>query len=197
MGDWLAVLLIAVAVSMDAVAVSIAQGLRTPPAQRHRGWYMAACFGLFQMIMPLLGALVGAGAMRWMAQIDHWIALALLLLIGGKMCWEGWRGEPVADEIDDGGVAPTLAWGKRHLLTLSVATSIDAFGVGFSIVVFDLPIWLACAVIGVTTFVLAGLAYRCGCWLGRRTGAMAEILGGIILIAIGLNIVYSHLEAGA
>lgn len=183
--------LIAVGVSMDATAVSIAQGLRLQPHERGRAILMAGLFGIFQAGMPLTGALVGNSTLAWMAAIDHWIAFLLLMGIGGHMLWEVRGGGADGPERERDSRRFTI----KRLLTLSLATSIDAFGVGFSLSVMDLPVslWLACGLVGLCTFFFSLVAVFGGRWLGRIAGIWAEVLGGLILIGIGINILIEHI----
>ncbi len=186
--------LIAIGVSMDATAVSIVQGMRLQPCERCRALLMAFLFGVFQAIMPLAGALVGSGAMGWMTEVDHWVAFGLLVVIGGHMLWEAREVNEIADEAEEKG---SRRFAVRRLLTLSVATSIDAFGVGFSLAIMDLPVslWLACLLIGGCTFIFSLLAVFGGRGFGRLSGRFAEVLGGVILIGIGINILVEHMSA--
>ena len=176
--------LFGVGLAMDAFSVSVANGLREPHMPRRRMALIAGTFAFFQIVMPLAGWLcVHTVAVAFAAaqKAIPWIALALLAYLGGTMIREGLH--PAAD---DGEALPV---GFVALLGQGVATSIDALSVGFTIADYHFPAaLLECLIIGVVTFVicLAGLV------LGRRFGARlagrAPILGGVILIAIGLEI---------
>jgi len=130
-------------------------------------------------LMPLVGYLAGRGLLGWVEAYAHWIAFALLLLIGGKMIFESFA-EGVEDEIS---VVTT-----KVMLMLAVATSIDAMAAGFSLTLLTVNPFLACLIIGVTTFLFswAGvyIGFRSGTWLESR----AELFGGIVLILIGFKI---------
>lgn len=179
-------LLMAVALAMDAFAVSVASGLALSRAGTGKVIRMAGFFGLFQAGMPLIGYAAAFTFAEAIRVVDRWVAFALLTFVGGKMLWEVFRGGD--DEQSDPADLKTL-------LVLSVATSIDALAIGVSLAVMpktgvlSLPAgtFLAAAVIGVVTFVLcligAALGRKAGALLGRR----AEIAGGIVLIGIGLK----------
>ena len=177
-------ILFGVGLAMDAFSVSVANGLREPHMRGRRMALIAGTFAFFQVVMPLLGWLcVHTVAVTFAAAQTAipWIALALLAYLGGTMIREGLH--PAAD-----GGEP-LPVGFTALLGQGVATSIDALSVGFTIADYHFPAaLLECLIIGAVTFVicLAGLV------LGRRFGARlagrAPILGGVILIAIGLEI---------
>lgn len=182
----LTALLLALGLSMDAVAVSICAGLARPGERFWRAMRMPLAFGFFQALMPLLGWLGGQTFVERIAAWDHWIAFALLAGIGGKMLWEAWRGE---DECPAGG--DPFAWGR--LLVLSVATSIDALAAGLSIALIGLHVGVTVAIIGATTALLCLPAVRLGGRLGERWASRAEVVGGLVLIAIGVRILVEHL----
>ncbi len=183
--DLLTVLLIAVGLSMDACAVAIGRGTALPPSKRWRGvLLMALFFGLFQALMPVAGWLLGSAFAGLIAGVDHWIAFLLLTGIGGKMIYEAASGEE--READ-----PSLS--LRLLLVLAVATSIDALAVGIGLAVLATPILTPAALIGGVTFLLSLAGGLLGVRLGERFGRRMEALGGIVLIAIGLRILVSHL----
>ncbi len=176
--------LTAVALSMDAFAVSVCKGLS---ARRLRPWNAVETglfFGGFQALMPLLGWLLGRQFESYITEIDHWIAFVLLAFIGGKMIWEVLRG----GEDDDSG-----SFALRELLILAVATSIDALAVGVTFAFLSVNIWSSIAVIGVTTFAFSVGGVYLGNRVGGRFHEKAELAGGVILILIGLKILLEHL----
>jgi putative Mn2+ efflux pump MntP len=176
-------LLIAIGVSADAFAVALTQGVAMRRFDWRRALLIAALFGGFQAVMPLIGWLLGGTFIGYISDWDHWIAFALLALIGGKMLWEALRGGD--DDADE-------RTGLRALLVLSLATSIDALAVGVSLTVLPIDIWVAIALIGATTLLLSLLAAWLGHKVGGRLGRPAEIVGGLILIGIGVKIVLEH-----
>lgn len=177
--------LIGVGLAMDAVAVAMVSGLAKPRFARGDALRLAATFGLFQALMPLIGFGIGALAHEWVDRIDHWIAFALLALIGLKMVWEGIRFH--ADEIR--GDPFTF----RQLLIKGLATSIDALAVGVTIAVLGMPVWVSAGTIGLITFALCLPAVWVGAKLGTRWAASAEIIGGVLLIGIGTLTLVQHL----
>jgi putative Mn2+ efflux pump MntP len=171
------VIVLAIALSMDAFAVSI--GLGAKGNTKGLGLKAGLYFGAFQAIMPFIGYLGGRGVLGWVDAYAHWIAFGLLALIGGKMIYEG-LSEGIEEDI--------AALTHKMMLVLAIATSIDAMAAGFSLTLLDIEAWLACLIIGVTTFAFswAGvlIGARSGTWLENK----AEIFGGVVLILIGLKI---------
>jgi putative Mn2+ efflux pump MntP len=184
--SWLSLLGVAVALAMDAFAVSIAAGLNLAPVGRRHTFRLAFHFGLFQFLMPVLGWLAGRQLMVYISALDHWVALGLLGAVGGKMLWDARREEEEAPARAD----PSRGW---MLVTLSVATSIDALAVGLSIGLLDAPIWIPAVVIGLVAGTLSAVGVRFGSRIGRRGGRIAEAAGGCVLILIGIQILVSHL----
>ncbi len=182
-------LLLGVGLAMDAFSVSLANGLSEPRMKRRRMLGIAGVFAGFQAIMPLTGwFFVHAAASRFRAfsVCVPWVALLLLGFLGGKMLYEGFRSRKQEESL------PSLTLGA--LLAQGVATSIDALSVGFTISSYDAPAAVVCALlIAAVTFVIC----LCGVLLGRKFGTRladkASILGGVILIAIGLEIFFSNI----
>ncbi len=183
------VLITAIGLSMDAVAVSIAAGLSATRVGWRQAALMAATFGFFQAVMPAIGWALGSLGRQWIAAWDHWIAFALLAAIGGKMVWDALH--PDADD-DAPGSDP---FALRRLLLLGVATSIDALavGVGFSLV--EIPLLATVTIIGVTTAALCLPAVLLGRRLGERFAHRAGLIGGLVLIAIGVKLLLDGLLA--
>jgi putative Mn2+ efflux pump MntP len=182
--NWLNLLGIAVGLAMDAFAVSIAAGLMletvTPRHVFRIGWH----FGLFQFMMPIAGWWLGSRVSHHIEAYDRWLAFGLLGIVGGKMLMEAWRGDRQGARSN-----PTKGW---MLVSLSVATSIDALAVGLSLAFLAVPILLPSIVIGIVAagFSTAGitLAGR----LFRGWGRGAEMLGGSVLILIGVRILIAN-----
>lgn len=174
--------LIAVGLSMDAFAVSICKGLSVNSLKVSQALACGLWFGGFQFLMPVIGYFLGVGFRDLITDVDHWVAFALLALIGIGMIRES-RGEVRRDP----------RFGPAAMLPLAVATSIDALAAGISFAFLNAGIWIPSALIGCTTFVLSAA----GAWVGRLFGsrykAGAEIAGGLILILIGLKILLEHL----
>ena len=184
LSDLLSAVVIAFGLSADCFAVSLTIGA----AGRAFSWKsmlkVAGAFGLFQMGMPLLGWLIGQTVVELISSFDHWLAFALLAFVGARMAWEFIKGEPESETVD------INKW--ANLLTLAVATSIDALAVGLSLAFLHINIWIAAAIIGAVAFAVSAFSY----WLGRKVnawiGRWALLLGAIILIVIGLRILISH-----
>ena len=173
---------IAVGLSMDAFAVSICKGLSTKDVRREHMVVTGLYFGGFQALMPLAGYLLGSRFQSMIQRGDHWIAFALLVLIGANMVRES-RGE--AEHLDDSFTPGTM-------LPLAVATSIDALAVGVTFAFLNVRIIPAAALIGVTTFALSAIGMRLGNVFGARYQARAELAGGIVLILMGVKILLEH-----
>ena len=181
--DILSIALIAIGLAMDAFAVSIANGIVTTRQRRKSALIVASFFAGFQMFMPIIGWLAGFSFKTVIIGIDHWIAFGLLTVIGTKMIYDSTKKE-VAREA-------TL---KLHsLLTMSIATSIDALMVGLSFAFIQTEILLPVAVIGLVTFLLSFVGFFFGCGLGRIFGNRIKVVGGLVLIAIGVRILIEHL----
>lgn len=180
----LEIFLLAFALSMDAFAVSIGLGVKSQNFSKSLAFKVALLFGFFQALMPLFGYLASIGLGTFITSIDHWIAFALLGVIGGKMLYESFQ-EGTEDEI-------TVITNKV-LLMLAIATSIDAMAAGFTLNLIDVNPFLSMLIIGVVTFVFSFL----GVFIGTKGGTFledkAEKIGGIILIGIGLKILIEHL----
>ena len=186
MSDFISILIIAIGLSADCLAVSISGSIamqRTTPLQIIR---TAFTFGLFQAIMPVIGWLIGRNLVTFVADYDHWIAFALLLLIGSRMIWES-----IHDHEDK--KRKTDITRGLTLLTLAIATSIDALAVGLTFAFLQISIALASSTIGIIAFIVTILGFLLGKKLGQLIGKRAEIIGGIVLIAIGIRILLSHL----
>jgi len=176
---------IAVGLAMDALAVSIAAGLTIPRLTGRHVFRLAWHFGLFQFMMPILGWLAGTTISQHIQAYDHWLAFGLLALIGGKMLREGLAADGSQDKGD-----PTRG---LMLVTLSVATSIDALAVGLSIAFLQVSVWVPSVVIGIVAGTLTTLGIVFGSRLGKRWQHRAEIAGGCVLILIGIRILISHI----
>ena len=183
--DWLAILLIAPSLGMDTFAVALGVGAGLPSGSGRPVFRLSFHFGLFQFLMPLIGWLVGGAVQNVFAAYDHWIAFALLAWVGGRMVRESFN--PAEEHL---AVDPTRG---MSLVVLSIATSIDALAVGLSLAMLRVDLWIPSVIIGI---VAAGMTLT-GMLLGRRLqeswGKRAELIGGLVLIAIGLRVVWTHL----
>lgn len=186
--SWLQVVAIAFGLAMDAFAVSIAAGMALPVLTGRHVFRLAFHFGLFQFLMPVLGWALGSTLADWIGAYDHWVAFALLALVGGHMLWQVATGEEEKLVRD-----PTRGW---LMVTLSVATSIDAFAVGLSMAFLGVDAWAPSLIIGLITGTLVMIGIRSGHHIGGRYGKVAQIVGGLVLIGIGLRIVLAHALGG-
>ena len=186
--DFITILGIAVAVSMDALVVSITNGCMMREFRVRHALRIAFFFGFFQALMPLIGWLAGISLAGYIRTFDHWIAFALLLVIGVKMIWE-------CRKVDsDSSSRDCLHF--PTLLLLSIATSIDALAVGVSFALLDTTIFYPIAVIGGITFVICFVGVASGSKMSHFHGGKLDAAGGIILILIGLKILLEHLIQG-
>lgn len=178
-------ILLGIGLAMDAFSVSLANGLNEPCMKKGRMTVMAGVFSVFQGLMPLIGWICVHTVMQCFTAFETlipWIALVLLCLIGGKMLLEGIRG----GEADCEGPA---AAGIGLLMVQGIATSIDALSVGFTIAEYNLPMALVCAaLIAAVTFVICLGGIAIGKKFGTKLAGKASIFGGVILIAIGIEI---------
>ncbi len=187
-------LVIAIGLAMDAFAVAVGAGAGRRVAGRRGAFRIAFHFGLFQALMPITGWLLGREIAPLIQAFDHWIAMALLGAIGGKMIVQSLRDadedRPQAEPSREGD--PSRGW---SLVALSVATSIDALAVGLTLALIGIDVWQPAVVIGVVTGGLSLLGLQLGRRFGERFGRLTEAFGGALLIAIGLRILAAHLFA--
>jgi putative Mn2+ efflux pump MntP len=181
----LTVFAIAVGLSMDAFAVSIATGAVLKRDHVIHALRMAVFFGLFQALMPVLGWLAGLSLRDVISKLDHWIAFGLLLLVGGKMIYEALWLEKDDDASPGAASLPTL-------LLLSIATSIEALAVGLSLSLLGVDIALPSLIIGVVCFAFTLAGVFVGSKVGHLFEKKIEIVGGLILIGIGVKILLDH-----
>lgn len=181
----ISIVLTAIGLSMDAFAVSLTTGLKIAKEERKKVALKAGVyFGCFQAIMPLIGWGLGIKFTKYIENIDHWIAFFLLVIVGGKMLIDSLKGEE-NDEID--------VQSNKRFLILAIATSIDALAVGVSIAFLNINISTVIAIIGIITCILSMIAVYIGKAFGEVLKDKAGILGGIILILIGFEILIEHL----
>ncbi len=185
--DAITLLGLALALAMDAFAVALGTGAVLARLTGRHLFRLGFHFGLFQAMMPVIGWLAGQTIIQWVSAWDHWIAFSLLALIGGRMIHEACSDEEKAEERD-----PTKG---ASLVLLSIATSIDALAVGFSLSVIGVSIWMPALVIGLVAGALTVIGMLLGGRIGERWGPRVEIFGGLVLISIGIKILVEHLIA--
>jgi putative Mn2+ efflux pump MntP len=185
--DYLTILIIALGLSFDTFAVSLSYGvIRSGILFRQASW-IAFVLALFQGGLTIAGYFLGSIISDTIKAADHWVALVLLGLLGAKMIFEGLK-KTSNDEPKD-------YTSNFVLMTIALGTSIDAFAVGISFALLDVRIWEAGSVIGAVTFLASMTAIRIGKSAGARLGNKVEIIGGLMLIAIGLKIFLEHILA--
>jgi len=177
-------MLIAVGLSMDALAVSICRGLEMRGVDYRRAFVIALFFGGFQAAMPVIGYFFGSGFARYIRDFDHWIAFGLLAFIGVKMIREALKGGCGACPLN-----------LRALVVMAFATSVDALAAGLTFALLRVNILKSALLIGATTFVLSFLGVAVGNRVGARFQKRAGIAGGAALVGIGLKVLVEHLSA--
>ena len=181
-----ATLLLAFGMSMDAFAASIGKGATLHNPKFSEAVRTGLIFGAIETLTPLVGWGLGMLASQFVLEWNHWIAFILLVFLGGRMIIEGFRGD--SDEACE---AP-----RRHgfwlLVTTAFATSLDAMAVGVGLAFLQVSIVTTALAIGCATFIMSTLGMMVGRFIGPLLGKRAEILGGIVLIGIGSEILWSH-----
>lgn len=185
--DLAVVLLTGLALSMDAFTVSVSKGMTIKNLKPSLGIKIALSFGIFQGVMPYIGWLLGISFEKYIVAFDHWIALILLSYLGFNMI----KGFFEKDENDNSS-NNNFTLTNKELLVLSIATSIDALAVGISFAFTDVNIYYICLSITIITFIMCLIGVFLGKKIGDVFSSYAELLGGIILILIGLNIFNEH-----
>lgn len=179
------VLLLALSVSADAFAVAVGAGISQKKIYTRQSLSMAFSFGFFQAIMPVIGFFAASLFSKQIMDYDHWIAFILLGYIGINMIQEWWQWTDTDEKKD--------IFSIRSLITLGIATSIDALAIGVSLTASTNTILVPAIIIGITTFILSFIGIEFGKKFGQHIGSRAEIIWGIILIGIGTNILMEHI----
>lgn len=182
-----AIAILSLGMSTDAFAAAVGRGASRP----HRlldAVKAGLVFGVIEAITPLIGWSLGLLAAGFVQKVDHWIAFGLLAAVGGKMIWEGLK--PRDEAAED---APPTRSGPWVLIATAVGTSIDAAAIGVGLAFLGADIWVIAASIGFTTFVCTTIGMLIGSAIGARYGKIAELIGGIALILLGLGILLEHL----
>ncbi|WP_042275320.1 manganese efflux pump MntP [[Clostridium] dakarense] len=191
-----AILFTAFALSMDALAVSVTKGMTLKNLTKGTSIKIALAFGLFQGGMPLLGWALGLSFESYIKSIDHWIALILLSFLGFKMIQEFIKSKKEDEEvsIECGITTDESNLSNKELIMLSIATSIDALAVGISFAFLNVDIVPASLTICIITFIVCLIGVILGNKIGDIFNGYAELVGGIILIIIGINIFNEHTQ---
>ncbi len=200
--------LIGVGLAADAFAVAMCRGLEAKRFTWKNGLLTGLFFGFFQAAMPVIGYYLATLFADEISAFDHWIAFGLLAFLGAKMIYEGAKEEHSKrreKKQNAGSTSDTAAaadekkpehvpFRMKELVVMSFATSIDALIVGVTFAFLDTNIWTSVSLIGAVTFALSLFGVFLGSKIGKKLGGKAEIVGGVILIAIGLKILLEHLE---
>jgi manganese efflux pump family protein len=179
------VLAIALALSLDAFAVSLAAGASGLARDRGAVFRLSFHFGLFQFLMPIVGWALGTFIEPFVAAVDHWVAFGLLAVVGIRMIRSGIASGPEVQMHD-----PSRGW---TLAILAIATSIDAMAIGLGLAMLHVPVWYPSIVIGIVTAGVSAFAILGGQRIGASMGRRAQVGGGALLLLIGVRIAVSHL----
>lgn len=179
------IILLAVGLSMDSLAVSVTGGAVIRNCTAGNIVKIASVLGVFQAGMTAVGYLMGLGFEQYIRAFDHWIAFCLLFYLGGKMIYDG------LNQTDEDCKFNPLC--NKTLCGLGIATSIDALAVGISLAVLKNPLMLEAATIGAVTFAFSAFGVFFGSRFGRKIDLKLDVIGGMILIAIGIKILIEHL----
>jgi manganese efflux pump family protein len=180
----LPVVLLALSMSTDAFAAAVGKGARLDRPGLGEALRTGLIFGSVEAVTPLIGWGLGKAASRFIAAYDHWIAFAILTLVGGKMIWDAARREPDEEK--------PKSHGLPVLVLTAIGTSIDALAVGVTLALIGANIIVNALAIGTTTFVLVTIGMLTGRFLGEKFGRYAEAAGGVVLILIGVAILAEH-----
>lgn len=175
--------IIAIAVSMDAFAVAICKGLSTRRISPVNAVTAGLWFGGFQALMPVLGYFLGVSFADVVSSVDHWIAFILLGIIGGKMIKESFEGENCSVSAD---------FSYKSMLPMAIATSVDALAIGVSFAFLQVEIWVPVVIIGIITGLFSAVGVYIGNRFGCRYKSKAELFGGIVLCIMGIKILLEH-----
>ena len=184
--DTCSIIIIGIGLAMDCFAVSVSKGVCVKKLHIIPTLVMAFLFGFFQAAMPLIGYCAGLNFMEIIKKSDHWIAFGMLALIGGKMLFEGIKKQNTKCQPE---INP---FSFLKLISLALATSIDALATGIIFVPYPQVIWKSVAIIGLISFIFSISGMIIGIRLGKDLHLKVEILGGLILIGIGLKILLEH-----
>jgi len=179
------VLLLAVALAMDAFALSVVNGLKYSNYTKKNVVLSSFMFGFFQFLMPLIGYLLVTPFISYIEKFDHWIVLGILGVLGFNMIKEGLEKEEIEEKSE--------VFTFKILIVQAIATSIDALSVGVSLPTFTIDPFISAVIIGVITMVICLLGHFLGKKLAVLLKDKAVIFGGIVLICIGLKTVIEHL----
>lgn len=176
---------LAFSMSADAFAASISKGVVLRKPKLTQAMRIGMIFGGIETLTPIVGWLLGLMASGFIASIDHWVAFTILGIIGMKMIYEGFQGEE-AERKESHKISV--------LIITAIGTSIDSMAVGATLALLNINIWIMAMMIGCATFIMSTIGIMTGHYIGIRAGKIAEIFGGVCLIAIGSKILLEHLQ---
>ncbi len=182
----LEIIFLAFALAMDAFAVSIGAAGSGKLRDKRAYFRMYFHFGWFQFMMPVIGWYSGSLFVKFIESADHWIAFLLLLFVGLKMIYEATKMDEINEKEN-----PSKGW---NLIMLSVATSIDALIIGFTLAMLNINIWYPSVIIGLLTGTMSFAGILLGLYFKKIIGKKMEIAGGVIIILIGIKILFEHLN---
>lgn len=182
----ISILALSLAMSTDAFAAAVGKGAALQKPQLKEALKTGLIFGVIETITPLIGWGLGKVAAPHVTAWDHWIAFALLLVLGGHMMFKSWS----SDDDEQSRPSSHSFW---SLAVTGFATSIDAMAVGASLALIGANIAVIAVAIGLSTFVMVTLGVMVGRWLGALAGKRAELIGGLVLVMIGAAILYEHM----
>ncbi|MEQ2024556.1 manganese efflux pump MntP [Xenorhabdus szentirmaii] len=189
-----ATLILALALSMDAFAAAVGKGASLQKPNFREAIRTGFIFGLIEALTPLIGWSLGLYASQYIMEWDHWVAFSLLVILGGRMISESFQHEPETTDK----TTPQHHGSKRHssmsLILTAIATSLDAMAIGIGLAFLQVDILHTAMTIGLTTMIMATFGMLIGRYIGPLLGKKAEMVGGLVLIAIGFNILFEHLN---
>ncbi|HCH51428.1 MAG TPA: manganese efflux pump MntP [Proteus sp.] len=185
-----ATIILALALSMDAFAVAICKGATLHKPRFREALRTGLIFGIIEASTPVIGWALGLYTSQYIIQWDHWVAFGLLFVLGSRMIYQSLKR---ADDCPCEEDAPQRH-GSLSLIATGIATSLDAMAIGVGLAFLQVNIVHTAMTIGMMTMIMATLGMLIGRYVGPVLGKKAEIVGGIVLIAIGFNIVFEHLE---
>jgi putative Mn2+ efflux pump MntP len=185
--EFVEILILAVGLSMDAAAAAAARGMALLHIRAKHVTLIAFFFGGSQALMPWIGWLIGASIGPFIRAWDHWLAFAMLTILGVRMLHESWQLDK-----DGPGEAATTDFRLRTLTILAIATSIDALAAGITLPVMGAPLVLSIVTIGITTAILSAVGIFAGHRFGGMLGSRLDLAGGVILIGLGIKILIEH-----
>lgn len=188
-GGFLSVFLIALGLSADCFAVALSGSISNTNHSWRGLLRVSLAFGMFQALMPVLGWLAGRTMVEFIADYDHWAAFALLAIVSGRMLWQAFHPRRSQDKETD------ITQGVL-LITLSIATSIDALAVGLSFAFLEVNIAMASLTIGTVAFLVTIAGFMLGKRASKAIGKRAEAIGGLILLAVAFRVLLSHILQG-